>query len=1153
MDIGLGPSAVTLESRFVDLDQPVLLTGIQALLRLLLEQHRLDRAAGLHTAAFVSGYRGSPLGGLDRELWHQKTLMAAHDIKFEPGVNEDLAATMLLGTQELDAFPGAKFDGVYGMWYGKGPGVDRSGDAFHCANMAGTHRHGGVLAVSGDDHGAHSSTYPHQTEYVFQNCFMPVLNPASVQDVLDLGLAGWAMSRFSGLWVAMKTTAETMEQAATAIVRSNPAFVTPDFPVPAHGLNFDHTLRFPAERAELERRMIEERLPALLAWARANRLDRLIGGSDDAPIGLVTVGKAHEDTMHALRRLGIDRHPQLAVYKIAMTWPLETEGLRQFARGKRTLLVIEEKRGFVETQIRDALYNLPADERPAVSGKTMPNGEPLLTALMELSPEIIAGGLAKFLGSAGLNLPLPPAPVTADRPPGLLRRVPAFCAGCPHATSTKLPEGSFASAGIGCHFMALDDGDQTRTFTHMGGEGAPFVGLSNFTETKHMFANIGDGTYMHSGIMAIRQAVAAKTRMTYKLLYNDAVAMTGGQPAEGSPTVTMLAAQVAAEGVKRIAVVADEADRLPKASELPPGTTRHTREDLDTVQRALRDYEGTSVLIYDQVCATEKRRRRKRGTMAQPARHVVINEAVCENCGDCSTQSGCIAIEPVETPLGRKRRINPTSCNVDLSCLKGFCPSFVTLDGPPAAPSADPRWQAREAELGAGLPLPVLPALGVWRGLFAGIGGGGIVTSGAILAMAAHLEGRAVKTLDFTGLAQKNGAVVAHVQIAADEAALDVVRIPLGMADVMLAADLAVACQPGVLERNARSGVVIGNLDLASNADFKRDALLSIDALLHRRTIEKVTDSRGSVWLHGVRLAETLFGNAQAMNTLLLGLAWQRGLVPVGEASILRAVELNGAAVGLNKRAFLWGRILADQPDLMAEVLGEAADAPALALPDLIAVRSAALVAYQSRRYAKRYAALVKDVEAKETAVFGKPGKLTRAATEGLFRVMAYKDEYEVARLHAAASYGPGAVFHMSPPLLWRMDPATGRRGKIAIPGWLAAPIFRVLRFGKILRGTGLDVFGRQVERRAERALVEQYIGDLRAALAVLSPATLDTAVGLAELPDLIRGFGPVKDAARAKAEVRRSALLTRLYQVPEPALMSASRMFAVTGKPSPS
>jgi len=1140
MDIGVPHGSITLDSRFNDLDQPVLLTGIQALLRLFLEQRRLDAAAALNTQAFVSGYRGSPLGMLDRELWAKRKLMDAAGIKFEPGVNEDLAATMILGTQELDAFPGAKVDGVFAMWYGKGPGVDRAGDAFHCANFAGTHRNGGVLAVSGDDHGAHSSTYPHQTEHVFQNVFMPILNPSSVQDVMDLGLAGWAASRYSGLWVAMKTTAETMEQASTAIIHAHRPWAIPDFPIPPHGLNIDHGLKFPAERAELERRIVEERIPAMLAWARANRLDRLVFGAADAPIGIVTVGKAHEDAMHALRRLGLDSHPQLALYKIAMTWPLETEGLRDFARGKRAILVIEEKRSFVESQIRDALYHLPADERPSISGKTMPNGEPLLTALLELSPEIVGGGLAKFLGANGLNVPNAAPPAKADRPAGLLRRIPAFCAGCPHATSTKLPDGSFASAGIGCHFMALDNGDQTRTFTHMGGEGAPWVGLANFTDMKHMFANMGDGTYMHSGVMAIRQAVAAKARMTYKLLFNDAVAMTGGQPAEGGPTVISLASQCAAEGVGRIAIVADEAERLPSVSMVPKGVTLHTRDELDAVQLELREYDGTSVLIYDQVCATEKRRRRKRGSMTQPVRHVVINEAVCENCGDCTTQSGCIAIEPVETELGRKRRINPTSCNVDLSCLKGFCPSFVTLPGAPSAPDVDTHWQAREAELGAGLPDPVVPALTVWRGLFAGIGGGGIVTSGAVLAMAAHLEGRAVKTLDFTGLAQKNGAVVAHVQIAADEAALDVVRIPLGTADLMLAADLAVACQAGVLERNAKSAVVIGNLDLAVNADFKRNATLSIDALLHKRTIEKATDAARATWLHGVRLAERLFGNAQAMNTLMLGLAWQRGLVPVGQDAILRAIELNGAAVGLNRRAFLWGRILAQTPSLANDILHGTTIAVPEAPDALIAARAAALVAYQDQAYADRYKAALAEIVAAETKLSGAPRPLTRAAAEGLFRLMAYKDEYEVARLHTATEYAEGAVFHLSPPMIARMDPATGRRKKVAIPGWVALPLFRLLRHGKRLRGTGWDVFGGQAERKAERALIDQYLGDLKTIAGSLRPDTLAAAIDLAALPDLIRGFGPVKDANRATAETRRLALLDLLAAPPAQVAMAA-------------
>ena len=1142
MDIGLGRTATTLESRFVDLDHPVLLTGIQSLVRLLLEQARLDRAAGLHTGALVSGYRGSPLGGLDQELWRRAKLLSAHDIRFQPGINEDLAATMLMGTQQLDAFPGASVDGAFGMWYAKGPGVDRSGDALHCANMAGTHSHGGVLAIPGDDHGAHSSTYPHQTEFLFQNVLIPVLNPSSVQDIIDLGLAGYAMSRYSGLWIALKTTAETVEQAATVTVDSRRGFIQPDHALPPHGLNFDPRLRFPADRTELERRVIDERLPALLAWARANRVDRLISATHDAPVGLVTVGKAHEDTMHALRALGLQHHSHIAIYKVALTWPLETEGLRDFARGKRAIFVIEEKRPFVEAQLRDALYHLPASERPEIVGKTDARGAPLLSPLMELSPETVASALLTVLQAAGVSVvarardcfdasPIAAAPHT-ERPAGLLHRAPAFCAGCPHATSTKVPAGSFATGGIGCHIMALDAGDQTRTYVQMGGEGIPFVGMAPFTDTAHTFANLGDGTYQHSGSLAIRQALAARAHITFKLLFNDAVAMTGGQPAEGAPTVPRIAAQLAAEGVQRIAIVADDVARLPHTKVLPPGTTRHPREQLDAVQRELRDYPGVSVLIYDQVCATEKRRRRKRGLMPQASRHVVINESVCENCGDCSAQSGCIAIEPVETELGRKRRINPTSCNVDLSCLKGFCPSFVTLAGRPAAPAADPQWQQREAAFAHALRQPRLPDASPWRGLFAGIGGGGIVTSGAIVAMAAHLEGRAVRTLDFTGLAQKNGAVVAHVQIADTAAELDVVRIPPGTADLMIAADLAVGCAPGVLERNARSAAVIGNLDLAATAAFKQDPHLRIDAALHRRTIERSTDAARSVWLHGVHIAETLFGNAQATNTLLLGLAWQRGFVPVTQASLQRAIELNGTEIETNKRAFLWGRILAEHPELADEIVHGSVTQPETqpnTLDELVAARAAFLTQYQSQRYAGRYRAVMQEVMAREAAALGRPGRFSRAAAEGLFRVMAYKDEYEVARLHAAAAYGTQPVFHLAPPLLARTDPATGRPRKFAVPGWLALPLFRILRHGKVLRGSRLDPFGWLAERRHEQALRESYIADLHTAAAALRPDTLGTATALAELPDMIRGFGPVKDANRAKAGQRRAMLLARL------------------------
>ncbi len=1128
MDIGFA-ATTTLDSRYADLDRPTLLTGTQALVRVLLEQARLDRAAGLRTAGLVSGYRGSPLGGLDRELWHKEKLLTEQDIRFQPGLNEDLAATMLWGSQQIDTFPGKRVDGVFGMWYGKGPGVDRSADALRCANMIGTARLGGVLAVSGDDHAAHSSVFPHQTDGIFESVQIPVLQPADVGEILDYGLAGIAMSRYAGLWVALKTIAETAEQSAVVTVPSGRQFVTPDRPLPPHGLNLDARLPWPAERAELERRMVEERLPAARAWARANRLDRLMHGRAEAAIGLVTVGKAHHDAMHALRRLGLDRHPDIAVYKVALSWPLETEGVREFARGKRAILVVEEKRSNVEEQLRSALYDLA--ERPSIEGKLDRDGVPLLPGTMELSPELTMAALARVLPRCGIDLDAPVAAAVPVRAPGLLARAPTFCAGCPHGTSTRLPDGSFGMAGIGCHTMALTTSEGTKTFSQMGGEGAPWVGLAPFTEVPHMFANMGDGTYQHSGLLAIRQAVAAGAPITYKILFNDAVAMTGGQPAEGGPTVLRIAQQLAAEGVGLIAVVADEPARLPAAANLPSGTLRHGRDDLDAVQRRMREYPGVSAIIYDQVCATEKRRRRKRGKLAAAETRVVINEQVCENCGDCTAQSHCIAIEPVETEHGRKRRISPTSCNTDLSCLKGFCPSFVTTKSDaPHAKDSDPAalWAAREAALAAGLPEPTLAdAASPWRGLFAGIGGGGIVTCGAIVAMAAHLEGRQVSTLDFTGLAQKNGAVVSHVQIA--EAGLDVVRIPRGTADLLLAADLAVSAGPDVLGRCAPGAAVIGNLDLQAGAAFMGDRDVRVDAGLHRRAIGRATSAERSRFLRGSALSERLFGNAQAMNTLLLGIAWQQGLLPVGIGALLRAMELNGTAVALNRRAFLWGRILAVQPALADKILADAASLPDT-LEALVTRREGELVDYQGPALAVRYRALVDAAQAREAALAGKAGAMTRAVAEGFFRVLAYKDEYEVARLHAAATYGDEPVFHMAPPLLSRLDPATGRRRKIRIPGRVALPLFRLLRHGKTLRGSVFDPFGWQRDRRMERTLADEYEQDLHHALDRVRPDTLADAVSLAALPQDIRGFGPVKAASLEAARPKREALLRRLH-----------------------
>jgi indolepyruvate ferredoxin oxidoreductase len=1134
MDSTPGVMPVGLESRFVDHDVPVLLSGIQALVRVLLEQSRIDRIAGRHTAGLVSGYRGSPLGGLDQELWHRAKLLEAHSIRFQPGLNEDLAATMLWGAQQIEVFPGKRVDGVFGLWYGKGPGVERSGDALHAANMIGTAPLGGVLAVSGDDHAAHSSTYPHQSEPIFQSAMIPILVPADVADILDFGLAGLALSRFSGCWVALKTIAETAEQSASLVVPATRQFRRPDFPLPPHGLNLDPGLPWPERRAELERRLVEERLPAAVAFARANGLDRLTAGAKEAPIGLVTIGKAHYDAMRALAMLGLAAGSRIALYKLGLAWPVDGEGLRRFAAGKRALLVIEEKRGLVEVQVRDALYHLPADRRPEVAGKRDSDGSELLPSVMELSPEILARALARFLRRHGLAVTDPVLPQPPERPAGLLFRLPTFCAGCPHNSSTKVPEGSFAVAGIGCHTMAIENPGRTRSFTHMGGEGITWVGLAPFVETPHLFANMGDGTYQHSGSLAIRQAVAANAPITYKLLYNDAVAMTGGQPVEGHPTVAQIAQQLAAEGVRRIALVADDPARLPPASSLPPGTTRHGRDALDAVQRELRTVPGVSVLIYDQVCATEKRRRRKRGRLAEAGRSVLINPDVCENCGDCTVQSHCIAIEPVETALGRKRRISPTACNADFSCLKGFCPSFVTVAGAHPEP-VPPPVLAREAELAATLPEPSLPGTTEpWRALFAGIGGGGVVTAAAIVAMAAHLEGRAVRTLSFTGLAQKNGPVISHVQIATAEDALDVVRIPLAAAGFMLAADLAVAASGGVLDRCRRNAAVIGNLDLQATAAFLKDRDLPIDAERHRRTLVRATDEARSRYLPAGRLAERLFGTAQALNMLLLGLAWQRGLMPVGHAALTRAIALNGTAVSMNQRAFLWGRILAERPALAGEILGEdPAPAQPQNLETIVARRAAALAAYQDEALAEHYRAKVAAVAAREAALSGAAGPLARAVAENLHRVLAYKDEYEVARLHAAARYGKAPLFLLSPPLPLGRDPATGRRRKIALPGWAALPLFRLLRHGKHLRGTVFDPFGWQKDRSRERQMIRSYYSDIETILRLVQPGTMPIAVALASWPATVRGFGPVKEEARRAAMEEREHLLGQFTTPP--------------------
>ncbi|NML30523.1 indolepyruvate ferredoxin oxidoreductase family protein [Paraburkholderia antibiotica] len=1142
-------AAYRLEDRYQREQGSVFLTGTQALVRILFEQARVDRRAGLNTAGLVSGYRGSPLGGLDQELWRQKKLLKDADIRFEPGLNEDLGATMLWGAQQLDAFPGKRVDGVFSMWYGKGPGVDRTGDVFRNANILGTSKHGGVLAVAGDDHAAQSSMFPHQTDHVFEGAMMPILFPASVDEYLDFGLAGYAMSRFSGLWVAYKAITETVESGRSMPVdeHARNSFITPtDIAIPSRrGFNYDPALRWPVERAELERRVLEERLPAALAFARANPFDRVVFRSKQARVGIVTVGKAHGDVLAALAHLGLDTAALdrlgIALYKVGMTWPLESEGVRQFARGLSALLVVEEKRSFVERQIKEALYDVRAAERPEVFGKTLGTAGPLVPAALEISPAIAAATIARFCAHTGVALPPAPVdtrststrksiPILSGKEAELLTRKPFFCAGCPHNTSTKLPDGSYAAAGIGCHIMALGESPGTATFCQMGGEGIQWIGMSTFTDLPHMFVNLGDGTYQHSGSLAIRQAVAAKANVTYKILFNDAVAMTGGQPTEGGLTVARVVAQVLAEGVASVTIVSDDPAKYASLGTALAGVEIEHRDTLDAVQRRLRERKGVTVLVYEQTCAAEKRRRRKRGTLPTPPARVVIHPDVCEGCGDCSVQSNCIAIEPLDTERGRKRTVNQSSCNKDLSCTKGFCPSFVTVEGLAPRKPDRARIESIEPALREQLaaPLPVSPEIERHaRIVVTGIGGTGVVTIGAILAMAAHLEGRGASTLDFTGLAQKNGAVLSHVQIASSRGEIATSRIETRSANVLLGCDAVVAASPDALSRVVHHGThAVVNTHITPTAEFVKHGDLAIGESAYRRTIESalgdVSPAISAFWNCNAA-AEAIFGDAIASNMMMVGFAYQRGLIPLSEAAIHRAIELNGASVAMNQRAFLWGRLIAHDPTLLDKVsrVPDSQEAP-FELDAFVAARIDDLTAYQNAAYAKRYAQLVTKVKDEEARVNGACGALTEAVARSYYKVLTYKDEYEVARLHTDGSFkrrlaaqfegDAKLTYHMAPPVLSRKDSTTGRRSKRAFDGRWMQPLLAVLKHGKVLRGTLADPFARQSDRRMERALIREFEDDVQLALSTLAPHSLKTAIDLAALPMSVRGFGIVKE-----------------------------------------
>ncbi len=1098
----------------------VFLTGTQALVRIALSQRALDRAAGLNTAGFISGYRGSPLGAFDQELWRAGQHLDRHDITFLPAVNEDLAATALLGTQQVETDPNRTVDGVFGIWYGKGPGVDRAGDALKHGNAYGSSPRGGVLVVAGDDHGCVSSSMPHQSDVAFLTFMMPHLNPASVAEYLEFGLYGFALSRFSGMWVGFKAVSETVESARSVMLPPWPRFAKPDFQPPPGGLHYRWP-DFPGPQIE-ER--LEAKKAATLAFAAANPIDRKIFDVRDARYGIVTTGKAHLDLMEALRLLGIGRQEArrigLDVYKVGMVWPLEHDGALEFVKNKHEVLVVEEKRGIIESQFKEYFYDYPGRKPQRMVGKADENGAHLVPWTGELSPIQLAGIVARRLDAEFPGLGLT-ARADALRPQRNLieisgaTRIPYFCSGCPHNSSTKVPEGSQALAGIGCHFMANWMDRDTDGLIQMGGEGVNWVSRSLFNGRRHVFQNLGDGTYYHSGSVAIRQAVAAGTNITYKILFNDAVAMTGGQPVDGPITVQSIAHSVRAEGVTRIALVSDEPERFDLA-DFPRGTTLSHRRDLDALQRELREIPGVTVLIYAQTCATEKRRRRKRGLMDDPQRVVVINDLVCEGCGDCSVESNCLSVIPKETPFGRKRQIDQNNCNKDYSCLNGFCPSFVTVEGGvrklPAPTAAMPDLTG----IAAPLPGPIENCHDL---LVTGVGGTGVVTVGALITMAAHLEGKGASVLDFMGFAQKFGPVLSYIRLAEDPAAIHQVRIEQGRADALIGCDLVVSSSPQA-SRTYDSGhtrAVLNTAEMATG-DFVRHRDANLKAGERVAAVGAAVASLTT--LDANRLAAELMGDTIYANVLLLGAAFQAGLVPVTLGALERAIELNGVKVAENQCALAWGRIAFADADRLPKLA--AAATAAEPLDAYIERRARFLVDYQDERLASRYRAFVERVRAADDAPQG-GGALTRSVAQAYFRLLACKDEYEVARLHARTGfvddlrrdYGPNARirFHLAPPLLNGRRDARGRPLKKSFGAWML-PVFRVLAGMRRLRGGPFDVFGHTAERRMERALIREFEETIDALLSALGGINAAEAAAVVAPYLEIRGFGPVKEAA---------------------------------------
>ena len=1134
-------AGVTLGDKYARRSGRVFISGVQALVRLPLLQRARDRERGWNTAGFISGYRGSPLATYDTMLWGAKTMLADNGIVFQPGLNEELAATSVWGTQQLAFQPDATVDGVFAIWYAKGPGVDRSMDALKHANAAGTAPKGGVLAIFGDDHGAQSSTLLHQSEQMFEAACVPVLNPADIHDQIVFGLYGIELSRYAGCWVGLKVTTEVVESSAAIDAEDPPLARLPDdVQLPPGGLG----IRWPDVPAEQERRMLGPRLEAVASFVRANPIDRIELAAGPARLGIVTSGKAYLDVMQALDELRISQEQAerlgLRLYKLGLTWPIEAEGARRFALGLDEILVVEEKRAFIEPQFVSILRHV--ESAPRVVGKTDEQGIAVIPSDGELSPLLVALALVRRLKALGVDMSEfdhrvldIEARAAASAPAAAIERRPFFCSGCPHNSSTVVPEGSRAMAGTGCHSMAMSmPARNSATLTQMGGEGANWIGQSAFTQGRHVFVNLGDGTYSHSGILAIRAAAAAGVNATYKILYNDAVAMTGGQPNDAHLEVDQIARELAAEGAKRIVIVAEEPGRHDKAR-FPADAQIVDRRELARIQQELREVEGLTVIIYDQVCAAEKRRRRKRGQFPQAAKRVFINDEVCEGCGDCSVQSNCISVGPLETPLGRKRIIDQSTCNADYSCVNGFCPSFVSVHG------ASPRSRLAASDdlddLVTALPAPTVPALGdgSYNLLVTGIGGTGVITVGALIGMAGHLEGKSVNVLDFTGLAQKNGAVTSHVKIASAGTPPGPARLIAGSADLVLACDGLVAASPPAITRMRRGRTrVIFNGHVQPPAAFVLDPDIALDHMVALQPIRTALGAEAIDEIDATRIATRLMGDSIYTNLFMLGFAWQRGAIPLGHAALMRAIELNGTAVHANKRAFGLGRLAAVRPERFVEQ-ATVAQVTTPDLAGLVKERRARLVAYQNEAYARRYDRLVEAVMQAATPLGAKGERLTHAVARNLYKLMAYKDEYEVARLYTDGNFrrklgdqfeGVGKIqVHLAPPVLARLDPVTGAPRKRAFGAWIFT-VFAVLARLRGLRGTAFDLFGYTAERRMERALVVEYEATIGGALGHLTSGNADRLTEIAELPEMIRGFGHIKMRNAEAAAKRRARLL---------------------------